>query len=643
MKVLLKGLTGEERLDLTEEDARRLLLTVPVGIFETDLEGHIHYINEEAAQIAGFNSPEEVEEASSLVFYKNPEDRRRIFEHVTRGEVLRHHEITIVTRHGEERDVMLSAWISDGRLHGTIVDITERKRAERELAASEQLNRRIIEAVPGGVVVVSADGSVLHGNTEGLRLLGLSFDDLTRRYVADFAPETLREDGTPCPVEEYPVSVCLATGQPAGPRTIGVRHPAGSSYWAVFTALPLEEPSGGHGAVVTFLDITERKRLEAQMQHAQKLESLGVLAGGIAHDFNNLLAVIMGNASLALGQADEGAPAREDLQSILAATERAADLTRQMLAYAGKAQRLVESVDLSQLVEQMTHLLRSAIPRRVDLLYEFGPELPPIDGDRAQLQQVVMNLITNAADAIPGREGRVDVRIGVCDAVPAGGTDRASPGKHVCLEVTDNGVGMDEHTRTRIFDPFFSTKTAGRGLGLAATLGIVHGHGGAIHVKTRLGRGSSFAVYLPASERAVAGPPPSSPELPRAGHTVLVIDDENSVRAMCASLLSESGFTVLVAEGGRRGIEMFEKHVDEIDAVLLDMTMPDLNGPEVLAVLRRIQPDVRVVLTSGYSEENAARHLAEGRCAFLQKPFRMDQLVERLLGTIEPRKRSEET
>ncbi len=638
MKVLLAGLTQEERLELSEEDARRLLQTVPVGIFQTDLQGRIHYINEEAAQIGGFDSPEEVHQTNTLVFYKNPEDRQRIFESAARGEVLRHHEITIITRHGEERDVMLSAWISDGKLHGTIVDITERKRAERELAASEELNRRIIEAVPGGVVVLSAEGSVLRANPEAVRLLGLSYDELTHRYVADFEPETLRDDGTPCPVDEYPASICLATGRPAGPSTIGVRHRDGSIAWAVFTALPLEEGSASHGAVVTFLDITRRKRLEAQMQHAQKLESLGVLAGGIAHDFNNLLAVIMGNASLALGRVGSDSPAKEDVENILAATERAADLTRQMLAYAGKAQLLVAPIELSQLVGQMADLLRTVIPRTVDLSYDFAADLPPIEGDRAQLQQVIMNLITNAADAIPGRDGRVVVRLGVGNSVMAEGVEQDLPaGDYVCLEVTDNGIGMDERTRARIFDPFFSTKTTGRGLGLAATLGIVRGHGGAVQVATQPGRGSSFRVYLPAAATPIVQPAPLPSTAPlRTGHTVLVVDDEKSVRDVCSNLLSESGFAVLVAAGGRRGIELFEQHADEIDAVLLDMTMPDLGGPEVLGMLRRIRPDVRVVLTSGYSEQDAARHLAEGRCAFLQKPFRIDELVERLLGIIEP-------
>jgi nitrogen-specific signal transduction histidine kinase/CheY-like chemotaxis protein len=393
---------------------------------------------------------------------------------------------------------------------------------------------------------------------------------------------------------------------------------------------------------VTFLDLTERKRseerlreLEAKFQQTQKLESLGVLAGGIAHDFNNLLAAILGNANLARNHLNAESPAADSLAAIETASQRAADLTSQMLAYSGRGKLLVRAVVLSDLVREMTELLSTVISKKAALRCSFAPELPRIEGDPGQLQQVVMNLIVNASDALGDSAGTISVSTGARHAsrelLSKTYVDEGlAEGRYVVLEVSDTGRGMDRATQARVFDPFFTTKTTGRGLGLASTLGIVRGHGGAVSLESEPGRGTTFSIYFPCAN-AVSGRPstPAPSASPGSGEgTILVVDDERLVRDVTRQMLESAGFQVLCAAGGRESIAIFEKH-PEIDVVVLDMTMPDMNGAEVLVELRRLRQDVRVVVCSGYPEsEVVARVERGGVCGFLHKPYSIPALIE---------------
>ncbi len=291
-------------------------------------------------------------------------------------------------------------------------------------------------------------------------------------------------------------------------------------------------------ALALITDITERKRIEAQMRHTQKLESLGVLAGGIAHDFNNLLVGIIGNASLGLDQVSPSHPLRTTLSEVLAAAQRAADLTRQLLAYAGKGRVVITRVDMSDLIREITTLVRSSIPPGVHLRLELEPRLPPVAADAAQMQQLIMNLVINAAEAIGEKEGTIGVATMVvnADAAYIATTftgSRIEPGKYVAVEAQDNGCGMDEDTVRMFFDPFFTTKFTGRGLGLAAVLGIVQGHKGAIKVYTTSGKGSTFKILLPAAD-GLHGPEAALPDMHEdlsGDGLILVIDDEDVIRA----------------------------------------------------------------------------------------------------------------
>lgn len=399
-------------------------------------------------------------------------------------------------------------------------------------------------------------------------------------------------------------------------------------------------------AAGTQLDISElrraeqeQRRLAAQVQQAQKLESLGVLAGGIAHDFNNLLVAILGYAELCLMDLPPGTEAAAHATEIRTAATRAAELTNQMLAYSGKGRFVVEPLDLSAVVQEMVRLLSVSIPKRVQLDCALHSPLPRVAADVAQVRQVVMNLVTNAADAIPDRAGTVKVVTRVVDAdaemlSSAYVAADPPPGRYVCLEVTDDGCGMDEATLQRLFDPFFTTKATGRGLGMAAVLGIVRGHHGAINVDSRPGQGTTFRVLLPASapaEAALSATPGVGTVHPTAAgpaKRILVVDDEPSVRTLTRRALERSGWRVDLATDGPEALAIYEALGTEIDLVLLDMTMPKMDGREVFRRLVALDPQVRVVLTSGFSAEDAVARFGSGLCGFIQKPYALKALQE---------------
>jgi signal transduction histidine kinase/CheY-like chemotaxis protein len=396
------------------------------------------------------------------------------------------------------------------------------------------------------------------------------------------------------------------------------------------------------GVIASGQDITEVKRLdserralEAKVQHAQKLESLGVLAGGIAHDFNNLLVGILGNASLALMDLPGDSPLREIISDIETTALRAADLTKQMLAYSGKGRFLVHPVDLNSLVREMAQLLNTVISKRAALRFDFAPDLPAVEADGTQLRQIVMNLITNASDAIGGEDGVITLRTGLVHAsrefLKSGYVDDELPeGSYAFIEVEDSGCGMDAETQSRMFDPFFSTKFTGRGLGLAATLGIVRGHRGTIKVRSEPQYGTTFTILLPCARPDTGSSHDSVPARRgqfRGSGAVLVVDDDETVRSVARQMLERSGFTVLTARDGCEGVAAFEACRDEIALVLLDLTMPTLGGEEAFRAMRQMRPDVRVVLMSGFSShELASRYDSEGMAGYVEKPFRVEEL-----------------
>ncbi len=425
-----------------------------------------------------------------------------------------------------------------------------------------------------------------------------------------------------------------------------VVHPDGTRHEYLSVKFPLVDSKGQlYGVCGISTDITQRvraaeeqRRFETQLQAAQKLESLGVLAGGIAHDFNNLLVAILGSVDLALSQTGLAADLQDDLENIQSAAEAAAGLCRQLLAYSGRGQLTVEPVDVSQLVSKMTRLMDVSTSKKAHVVCNLAPDLPLIEADATQVVQVVMNLLTNASDALGDAPGEITVttcelEVGTEPVKDLVFGTAPSPGRYVCIRVEDDGGGMDEETKRRLFEPFYTTKFTGRGLGLSAVVGIVRGHGGAITLRTRAGDGTCFGVLLPVPQEPLQLPelpPKRAPASDQDGTLVLVVDDEEPVRRLAKKALERAGFRVILAEDGRSAVRLFRERKDDIGLVLLDLTMPEMDGAQTLQALKAIEPRVNVVLASGYDQTSATRRgIPYQASGFLAKPYTARQLAER--------------
>lgn len=383
----------------------------------------------------------------------------------------------------------------------------------------------------------------------------------------------------------------------------------------------------------------KRRNLERQVWHAQKLESLGVLAGGIAHDFNNLLTVILGSADVAMQIIEPDAPARPLVDEIRNASNRAADLTRQMLAYSGRGHFEIREVNLNELVGEIARLLSASVAKHVTITMRLAGELPAVRADSAQLQQIVMNLITNAAEAIPeDQAGEVVLSTEVVhcsnhDLDMSRLPEKPTEGDFVCLQVSDNGCGMDTDALNRLFEPFYTTKSTGRGLGMSATLGIVRGHIGAITVDSSPGIGTTIRVLLPAADKSVqnvgsdcGGGRGGGGEW-RGHGTVLLVDDEEAVRTLAARMLERMGFKVLTAADGVEGVALFRAHADEVRCILLDFSMPRMDGVQASLELHRVKAGVPIVVCSGFNRQEVEHRFQDSPiAAFLHKPFRYEEV-----------------
>jgi signal transduction histidine kinase len=375
-------------------------------------------------------------------------------------------------------------------------------------------------------------------------------------------------------------------------------------------------------------DITERKRFSQKLQQTARLESLGILAGGIAHDFNNLLSGILGNAGLALSDAPAGSPYQSALKDVVRASQRAADLTRQMLAYSGRGRFVVRPLNLSELVLEVSKLVRSSLPTSVELKFDLADHLPSVEADSVQIQQVVMNLVINAAEAIgEGNKGlvRITTKLQQLDAkylrqnFPG---HALNPGSYVVLEVSDSGCGMDENTLAKIFDPFFTTKFTGRGLGLASVQGIVRAHHGGLCLESAVGRGTTFTVLFPSVQapatNSTVGP---KPEDLRGTGTVLVVDDEQMALTTMQSILERNGYQVRTATNGEIAVNIVREHKNELALVILDLAMPDMGGDKAFVQITALAPDLPILLTSGYDAMEVIGKLgSDAPAGFIQSP-----------------------
>jgi len=525
-----------------------------------------------------------------------------------------------------------------------------RRGAEDKLRESEDRYRDLVEHSQDLICTHDLEGRILSANPWAATVLGYAPEELLRMNFRDLLVPEIRDE-----FGRY-LDEIRTHGTAQGMLRVQSRN-GDRLLWEYKNTLRTE---GLAEPIVRGMahDVTERKRaerekrnLEEQVRQTQKLESLGVLAGGIAHDFNNILMAVLGHAELALAEISPMSPARGNLIEIATAARRAAELCRQMLAYAGKASIALEPVVLRDLVEEMAHLLKTAISKKAILNLNLERGLPPIEADPSQIRQIVMNLIINASEAIGDRSGVITVSVGAtrCDEEYLSKTELReilAPGLYLHLEVADTGCGIDEDTRSRIFEPFFSTKFTGRGLGLAAVLGIVRAHRGALKVYSEQGKGTTFKILFPVMEEAAEGartndPPPMTDW--RGKGTILLVDDEESLIALGARMLEHLGFTVLMASDGLQAVELYRERGKEIDLVLMDLTMPHMDGAEAFGELRRLSPVVRVVLASGYSHEDvASRFAGKGLDGVLQKPYTLLKLRELLAGLMPKRQDGDE-
>lgn len=626
-----------------------------VGILLCTPDGRILDSNPALQEMLGYTAGELTERSAREITYPGDweEEERRIAQMLASGRELGRIVKRYIRKDGETVWVDLTARLlrnEDGSPRMFVVvaaNITAQRRVEESLRASEEAYRQLFSEMADGFalheILTDADGRpvdyrYLAVNPAFARLTGLQESAVVGRTVREALPGV-----EPMWIETF--GRVALTGEPAHIED----YVAALGRWYDVRAY---SPARGRFAVV-FADVTERRKaeegkraMEQQMLQVQKLESLGVLAGGIAHDFNNLLMSILGNADLALSELPPHGSAQESLTDIVRASRRAADLCRQMLAYSGKGRFTVEPVNLNDLIEEMAHLLVVSISKNVRLQCRFADDLPFVEGDATQLRQIVMNLITNASEAVGSGVGSVTLATGVeaCTAESFADTvthERLPDGPYVFVEVADTGCGMSPETLAKIFDPFFTTKFTGRGLGLAAVLGIVRGHKGAIRVRTEPDRGTSFRVLLPMRGGPLPAVPAPAPERveppPHIAGTILLVDDEPGVRQVAGRMLTTAGFQVLTAASGAEAIEIVAADPARITCVLLDLTMPQMDGEETLIRMRAIRGDLPVVLSSGYNEQESTQRFA-GRdlAGFIQKPYVRAQLIA-ILRTVTER------
>lgn len=520
-------------------------------------------------------------------------------------------------------------------------------RTEMRLVESELRHRILVEMSPESVVV-QREGLVVFANPAAVKmfgaasakeLIGTPFID---RIHPDFHQtvmarrKAILETGAGGPLAEMRYIRVDGTGFDVETQSAAIVY------------------DGGRASQITSHDITElkqaaaeRKDFERKLQETQKLESLGLLAGGIAHDFNNILTGILGNATLATMDLPASSPVIDNLKSIEDGSRRAAGLCRQLLAYSGKGHLVVQKLALNKLVEETAHLLKLSVSKKAELVFDFHPKLSLIEADPTQVGQVIMNLVINASDAIGEGNGVIRLRTGQVSVDRSNleelgllGSQDVADGEYVFLEVSDSGCGMSPETQARIFDPFFTTKFTGRGLGLSAVLGIVRSHKGALTVVSQLGRGTTFKLLFPCVPGSAGSVAPFQTALQtwRWHGCVLVVDDEASVRTTATSMLRKLGFDVALANDGLEGVELLRATPDRFEMVLMDLTMPKMDGKQAFGEMLAVRPGLRAVMMTGFDEQEASRHFSGMETVgFLHKPFGFEDLakvIQRVLTAV---------
>lgn len=637
-------LVEEQKVD-SDERWRTAFENSAIGIALLDLNGRFVTVNPSYQKMLGYSAAEfQAISCLEITFEEDQGTGRRLFSELLAGK--RSH-IQVEKRLRRKDGTPIWIRLNESLVPGTektepfllavVEDITDHKRAEEASVQSEFLYREVLNNIPACLFAldVTSDGRFKFAwfNQAEEKAVGFLSAQVAGRFVEDvLSPELAAKV-----IQHYR---CCAETEALTQYEDELDLPIGRKYFHS-TLIPVRSAQGRIYRIIGCCnDLTEIKRSQEEAFVRQKLESLGVLAEGIAHDFNNLLASILTNAELAEAQLAEGKSPIEEIQTVRAVAIRTAEIVRELFVYSGQDQATLETADVSRLVEEMLQLLKVSISKHAALKTNLAKELPAVRLNSAQIRQILMNLIVNASESLGDKDGTISISTSLaskCEVQASFGKRPIPNGsEYICLQVSDTGHGIPEDVRTKIFDPFFTTKFAGRGLGLSVVEGIVRAHAGAIDVTSALGQGTTFTILLPcvAPENkggygiAITG---SGENASPASGTVLLIEDEAPLRVAVGKMLRQNGFSVIEAGDGRAAFDILQGNRNNIDALLLDMTLPGIPPNELMEEARRTRPDIKIVLTSAYSQETVMNGI-ESRVvhAFIRKPFRLGTLTQLL-------------
>ncbi|HEX9656853.1 MAG TPA: PAS domain S-box protein [Bacteroidota bacterium] len=626
---------AEQELQKSEKRYRDLIESSLVGVYTTNLRGEILFVNDAMARMLEYHSRQECMQGTALSWYKNPDDRNRLIESLKEHRSIHGLEVEFLTRNGTAKTILLSATLDGDVLSGMVSDITQRKVAEESLRQSEERFRLISENVIDMIAVLDIDGKRLYNSPSYKPLLGSDLEALhgTNSFAEIHAEDRERIKSL------FNETVRTGVGQRAEYRLV---RNDGTVRFIESQGSVISDAGGKTSKVVIVSrDITERKRLEEQFLHAQKMESIGTLAGGIAHDFNNVLAIILGYLSLIGKGKVEPDKLSHAIDTMTAAVQRGAGLVRQLLTFARKSEVLLEPVIMNETVKEIVDMCTQTFPKTISCSIELDIEIPAVITDKNQLHQAILNLCVNARDAMNG-DGSLAITTSVVKkaVIQERHTD-ATFDEYVCITISDTGSGMDAATKARIFEPFFTTKGVGKGtgLGLAMVYGFINRHRGFIDVESSPGKGTTFFLYFPAP---ASGEPTLQVKEDVDGvvsggkETILFAEDEESLRELVKTMLESKGYKVLIAEDGVQAVEVFASHVEEIALVLTDLGLSRLDGWEAFQKMKKIKPEISAIVATGYIDAGSRSDmLSRGAKDIIQKPYMPNKLLKSVRAALD--------